>query len=41
MSSQYSLQGFRLLPVGGAKALTNENSNGNQDEEDFSKYPPA
>ena len=41
MSTQYSLRSFRLLPVGGAKALTNENSNGDDNEEDFSKYPPT
>lgn len=41
MSTQYNLRSFRLLTVGGAKALTNEQSNGVEIEEDLSRFPPV
>ncbi|HEY8616067.1 hypothetical protein [Phenylobacterium sp.] len=40
MTTQYNLRSFRLLSVGGAKALTNEHSNGVEIEEDGSRFPP-
>lgn len=41
MTTSNTLRAFRLLPVGGGKAQTNEQSSGKELEEDGSRFPPT